>query len=129
MVDTHFSSKDRQAIGIAGEISALNYLQAQGLTLVVRNFRCKMGEIDLIMQERETLVFIEVRARSEQHYGGGAASITRAKQRKLIKTASFFLMKHPHYFEHPSRFDVIDAAPSQTGPTQIHWIPGAFSAF
>jgi putative endonuclease len=95
----------RQEIGQAGEDRALDHLQQQGLRLVCRNFRCKLGEIDLIMQEGSVLVFIEVRARANANFGGAAASITAAKQMRLIRAAQFFLLR---YKSPPSaRFDVI----------------------
>lgn len=80
----------RQA-GQAGEDAALDYLTKQGLTLVERNFRCKQGEIDLIMRERDTLVFVEVRKRANDKFGGAAASITHLKQARLITAAQIYL--------------------------------------
>ncbi|MDL2283900.1 YraN family protein [Oxalobacter sp. OttesenSCG-928-P03] len=85
--------KGRRQTGQAGEDEALAYLQKQGLTLVERNFHCRAGEIDLIMKDRDTLVFVEVRKRSKSHFGDAAASITRAKQLRLIKTAQWYLQK------------------------------------
>lgn len=95
----------RQAIGDAGEDAALSYLRERGLTLVERNFRCKGGEIDLVMQDREVLVFVEVRARAKASYGGAAASVTARKQVRLIVAAQVFLQgrREPP----PCRFDVI----------------------
>lgn len=84
---------ERQKIGANGEERALAYLQQQGLRLVERNFRCKMGEIDLIMRQDAVLVFVEVRARADDRHGGAAASITPAKQRRLIRTAQFYLQR------------------------------------
>lgn len=83
----------RQQTGTAGEDRALAYLQQQGLRLVERNFRCKMGEIDLIMRHDAVLVFVEVRARADDRHGGAAASITPAKQRRLIRAAQFYLQR------------------------------------
>ena len=83
----------RQQTGDAGEERALAYLQQQGLRLVERNFRCKMGEVDLIMRQDAVLVFVEVRARADDRHGGAAASITPAKQRRLIRAAQFYLQR------------------------------------
>lgn len=83
----------RQCIGAAGEAAALAHLQQNGLRLVERNFRCKAGEIDLIMRDRDTLVFIEVRARADLRHGGAAASITPAKQRRLVRAAQCYLQR------------------------------------
>lgn len=84
---------DTQAIGQAGEDQALAYLQAQGLRLLERNFRCQRGEIDLIMQDGQQLVFVEVRARKNSSHGGAAASVSAAKQRKLSLTAQYYLQR------------------------------------
>ena len=78
MTDQRRSSTIKQIAGDNAEDRALAYLLRQGLQLRTRNFRCKGGEIDLIMNERETLVFIEVRKRSSMRYGGAAASVTPA---------------------------------------------------
>lgn len=95
----------KQIDGQIGEDDALAYLQRKGLTLVERNFRCKGGEIDLVMQDQKTLVFIEVRKRADKNYGGAAASVTSAKQKRLIIAAQIFLQR---YRMPPAcRFDVI----------------------
>jgi putative endonuclease len=96
---------ERQISGQAGEDAALAHLAAHGLQLVERNFRCKGGEIDLIMQERGTLVFVEVRKRADGRYGGAAASVTLRKQARLVVAAHVFLQR---YTMPPAcRFDVV----------------------
>ena len=95
----------RQKTGAIGEDRALAYLQQQGLHPVARNFRCKTGEIDLIMRHEAVLVFVEVRARANDRHGGAAASITPAKQQRLIRTAQFYLQRLRSL--PPCRFDVI----------------------
>lgn len=99
------SLTERQRTGQAGEDHALAHLQQHGLSLVERNFRCKGGELDLVMQEGKTLVFVEVRKRADARHGGAAASITAAKQKRLIRAAQTFLLRHP--VPPPCRFDVI----------------------
>lgn len=95
----------RQIDGTAAEDEALEYLQRQGLSLVERNFRCKGGEIDLIMRDRQALVFVEVRKRADARHGGAAASITARKQARLIIAAQVFLQR---YRDLPAcRFDVV----------------------
>lgn len=96
---------DRQRTGLAGEDEALAYLKQRGLTLVERNFRCKGGELDLVMQDGQTLVFVEVRKRTDDRHGGAAASVTVAKQRRLIRASQTFLLRHSA--PPPCRFDVI----------------------
>lgn len=111
----------RQVQGQAGEDAALAHLSQQGLTLVTRNFRCKAGEIDLIMREQDSLVFIEVRKRARSDYGGAAASITPAKQRRLLRTAQFFLLR---YKTLPAcRFDVV-----AIDGERISWLKNAIEA-
>src|SRR3954463_15968508 len=96
---------DRQMQGRAGEDEALEYLTQRGLTLVERNFRCKGGEIDLIMQQHAMLVFVEVRKRADNRHGGAAASVTAAKQGRLIIAAQIYLQR---YRMPPAcRFDVV----------------------
>jgi putative endonuclease len=75
------------------EQRACDFLTAAGLTLVTRNWRCRLGEIDLIMRERETLIFVEVRKRSAQQFGGAGASISASKLKKLEAAISLYLAK------------------------------------
>jgi len=117
-----------QASGKLAEDQALLYLQRHGLKLVARNFRCKGGEIDLILSEpashagaQELLVFVEVRQRRSQSFGGAAASVTSAKQARLILAAEWFLLRYP---QAPAcRFDVL----AMDGGN-IDWIRQAFEA-
>ncbi len=99
------AQKTKKQSGQAGEDAALAYLQQQGLTLEARNFSCRMGEIDLVMKDRGTLVFVEVRKRSGGDFGGAIASITYAKQLRLVKTAQLFLQKLGR--EPACRFDAV----------------------
>lgn len=111
----------RQVEGDAAEDRALHYLQQYGLTLMQRNFRCKGGEIDLIMQESGALVFVEVRMRADTRHGGAAASVTARKQARLIIAAQVFLQR---YRMPPAcRFDVIAIDGSA-----IEWLKNAIEA-
>lgn len=94
-----------QLQGRLSEDRALDHLLLQGLALVTRNFSCKGGEIDLIMQDGPGLVFVEVRQRFDARNGGAAASVTPAKQRRLIIAAQVYLLRHKKV--PPCRFDVI----------------------
>lgn len=95
----------RQRAGDAGEDAALAHLQQHGLTLVERNFRCRGGELDLIMRDGATVVFVEVRRRASSAFGGAAASIGAAKQARLVAAALTWLQR---YRTPPAcRFDVI----------------------
>lgn len=112
-----------QAIGQDAEDDALAYLCQHGLKLVGRNFSCVTGEVDLIMRDHDYLVFIEVRARSSQDYGGGIASVTYGKRKKILKTASFYMMKHKVHDKFPVRFDVISI---DNKTSEVAWIKDAF---
>lgn len=113
--------------GRLAEDMACQYLQQQGLTLLQKNFHSRFGEIDLVMQHQQTLVFIEVRYRKNSDYGGPAASITQAKQQKIQKTALYFMQKKGH--EVNARFDVLAICGDNLHkPQQLHieWIKNAF---
>tara|TARA_R110002072_G_scaffold2252_2_gene18602 strand:+ start:68168 stop:68524 length:357 start_codon:yes stop_codon:yes gene_type:complete len=110
-----------QRLGNAAEQAALNHLESEGLQCIERNFSCKMGEIDLIMLDKNALVFVEVRLRNNPHHGSGADSVTRSKMRKLIRTAEFYLTKHPIPGNLDCRFDVVSM------DNKIDWIKNAFT--
>ncbi|MGJ7915022.1 YraN family protein [Massilia sp. LXY-6] len=95
----------KQELGRQGEESALAYLQRHGLVLIEANFRCKLGEIDLVMREEQTLVFVEVRQRADRSRGGAAASITPAKIRRIVRAAQVYLQRFQRL--PPCRIDVV----------------------
>ena len=100
-----FQRPSAVSLGRDAEARALAFLQQQGLTLIEKNFRCRAGEVDLIMHDVQTLVFIEVRSRKNQHFGGAAASVGPVKQQRLWRSASFYLLKFP---KPPAcRFDLV----------------------
>jgi putative endonuclease len=115
----------RRDLGNQAEQLALAYLQQAGLSLVERNFSSRYGEIDLIMQQMNTLIFIEVRSRSDKNYDI-AASIDRRKQRRIIQTAHHYLQCH-HPILPPCRLDVVTVDTSQQ-PPHIEWLRNAFTA-
>lgn len=106
--------------GIDAENQAAIFLSRHKLKLLARNYRCRFGEIDLIMQDGNTLVFVEVRMRSSEYYGGAAASITPSKQAKLIQTARHYLARQDD--DMPCRFDAILISENDT----IEWVQNAF---
>lgn len=110
----------QQVSGDAGEDLALAWLRQKGMTLVMRNFRCKGGEIDLVMQHGETLVFVEVRKRADRSHGGAAASITRHKQARLTIAAHIYLQRYR--MPPPCRFDVI-----AIDDGEIEWLQDAIA--
>lgn len=99
------SRTDQQQKGQLGEDAALAHLLSHGLVLVERNFLCKGGELDLVMRDGTHLVFVEVRRRRSRAFGGAAASITPAKQRRMKIAAQVFLLRYRKL--PPCRFDVI----------------------
>lgn len=113
-------SKGKQA-----EAAAQQWLEAKNYRLLNKNYACRLGEIDLVMLDKEILVFIEVRLRSHSHYGGAVASVDAKKQRKIIMTARHFLMCHPKYSQHICRFDVI-AFGNSADPSNPIWYKDAF---
>ncbi|MFT5722553.1 MAG: putative endonuclease [Motiliproteus sp.] len=107
-----------------------HYLQQQGLQFLQRNFSAACGEIDLIMQQQHTLVFIEVRYRRTALYGSAAESVDLRKQQRICKTAARFLQQQSHYKNYPCRFDVIACHPdNSSGALQIEWLTNAFDAY
>jgi putative endonuclease len=102
-------------------------LERAGLKPLARNYTTRHGEIDLVMLDRDTVVFVEVRYRVRADHGDALASITRGKQDKLIRTAQLWLAAHPHHAQRPCRFDVV----SYDGPAanaRMQWVRGAFEA-
>ncbi len=110
------------ALGHAAESRALEYLKARGLKLVQRNFRCKAGEIDLIMRDGNLVCFVEVRMRQSKRHLSGAESITHSKIRKLIRAAGVYLQVSGIPVDAEYRFDVVSIG------EDIEWIAGAFTA-
>lgn len=98
----------QKTMGKRGEDAAAAYLAKQGYRILARNYRCREGEIDLVAQEGEFLVFVEVKARSSTAYGYGRDAITPRKQAKIILTARYYLMEHHPDEPPPCRFDVAE---------------------
>lgn len=113
--------------GAEAETLACNYLTAHGLALVERNFRSRHGEIDLVMHDRDNLVFVEVRYRRESRYGSSAESVDRRKQARITACARFFIQRHPQSGNRPCRFDVMAISGDLLQP-RIEWIRDAFPA-
>ena len=118
---------DRNAIGARVERAASAFLQRKGLIEVAANARYRDGELDLVMHDGDTLVFVEVRHRRSDGHGGGAASVDAAKCRKLVRAAQRFLLEHPRLAELPCRFDVVEASGDPDAP-RLNWLRDAFRA-
>ncbi len=117
---------DRQALGAAAEDAACSTLTARGLRLLARNVRFRFGELDLVMQEGDTLVFVEVRRRKACGFGDGAASVDRRKRRRIILAARAWLQRRRGAPALPCRFDVV-AVSGLDGALDVDWIRDAFS--
>lgn len=116
----------RSLSGSLAEQQALEYLEAAGLTTVCRNFRCRLGEIDLIMRDGEYLVFVEVRYRSGSGFVSAAQSVDRRKQRKIARSARLFMSRQPALCDLPARFDVVAIERAAGVPLRIQWLRDAF---
>lgn len=115
---------DKQVVGDHAEHLAIAKIEGAGLRVLERNYRVRGGEIDCIAIDGETLVFVEVRYRKNQRFGGAAASIDQRKQQRIIHAAQVYLLKHPRHANRPCRFDCIllDALNADT----MEWIKDAF---
>lgn len=114
------SRPDARRIGDDKEALARRYLESHGLRHVAHNVRCRHGEIDLVMRDDQVLVFVEVRYRRSERFGGAVASIDRRKQARLIAAAGFYLQRHPT--DLPCRFDVVAIGADD----RIQWLKNAF---
>ena len=114
---------ERQRLGSAAEERAARLLQLAGYEILARNFRCRMGELDIVARRGTLLVIAEVRLRSSSRFGGAGASITAAKRARIVRAARFLLARRPHLAALAVRFDTLLLA-SCAGP--IEWIEGAF---
>lgn len=110
-------------LGREAEAIAADFLQQQGLALVASNYSCRFGEIDLIMRDGKTLVFVEVRMRSNPDFGGAGMSITASKQLKLSRTAEHYLQQ---FGSVACRFDAI--LMNRPCTDNIEWVRNAFDA-
>lgn len=124
-------NKKTHSKGKSAELKAKKYLQKNDLALVSQNYRCKGGEIDLIMKDGSTLVFIEVRYRRKNEYGSSEESVDIHKQRRIIHAATHYLHTHPSMQSCACRFDVIALCQDSqnTARLQFNWIKHAFDAF
>lgn len=117
----------RQLLGNRAERSAERLLTDAGLRLLARNYRCKQGELDLVMREADTVVFVEVRYRRKNQWGSAVETVDWRKQKRLIAAAHHYLITHPHLVDRPCRFDVVAAEGNPADPGAYRWIREAFT--
>ena len=114
------------SIGKVTEEFAKQYLVQQGLVFIDNNVHCRQGEIDLVMQEGQTFVFVEVKYRKNNHFGGAISAVSQAKQHKIKHCVAFFLHKtNLNEYNTPCRFDVI-ALDGDINQPQVTWLKNAF---
>lgn len=121
MVRTH-----NRVVGDKAEQLALQFLQQRGLTLLKRNFQCRLGELDLVMLDDRCVVVVEVRYRGNRSLVAAGQTIDRRKQAKIIRTTALFLAWNERYASLPLRFDVIGIDVDADGSVQTNWIRDAF---
>lgn len=117
-------SHSRQRLGRRGEDLASRYLKNRGYTIIARNYRTKLGEIDIIAKNPSAIVFVEVKTRTGKMYGPPAASVTIKKQRQISRVALSYLSKH-NLTDAPARFDVVSVLFTDDAP-QVELIENAF---
>ncbi|MFM1896716.1 MAG: hypothetical protein RLZZ385_1790 [Pseudomonadota bacterium] len=118
--------RDKRAFGATQELLALGYLQREGLRLVERNYQCRLGEIDLILQDGDQLVFLEVRFRKNHDHGSALETVDHRKQRKLLLCAQHYLMRRRVDARVNCRFDVLGITCDSQGQHEFTWITNAF---
>lgn len=118
----------RMQRGVVAEDMAAQYLQLRGLKILARNLRCKAGELDLVCLDEGVLAIVEVRQRGSVKFGGALASVTWAKQRKIIRAVRFFLRREKHWQNFSIRFDVLAIEGLPDGTHRIDWAKDAFRA-
>ena len=114
-----------QTLGTIGEELAFHYLAAHGYKVLLRNYECVIGEIDLIAKHEGVLVFVEVKTRSSCEMGSPAESVTQAKRHQIVKTASYYLKRYG-IKDAPCRFDVVSVLMPSGREAEIELIPDAF---
>ena len=116
--------------GMHAEALAREYLKGKGLVCLQRNYRCRVGEIDLVMGDGDDIVFVEVRFRSRNDFGSPAESVHRGKQARIIRAAQHYRQRASSHRERPCRFDVVSVSPYGANGAQyrLEWITDAFEA-
>ena len=119
-------ANDHSAVDMKNEI--VEYLESLGYHILVRNFRCRFGEIDLIAKQDDTYIFIEVKYRTGRTAGDPTSAVDGKKQKKISKTADYYRMLHQIPMDVPCRFDVVTVTADANSAWQVDWLPAAFDA-
>lgn len=115
-----------QRSGQAAEALARQHLERHGLRLLASNWSCRRGELDLVMLDADTVVFVEVRYRRHTAWGGAIESVDARKREKLAAAATHFLQQESRWAKHPCRFDVVAINAEGNAPPRLNWIQNAF---
>jgi len=113
--------------GVAEQLAA-EYLQARGVLILARNLRCRAGELDLVGLDDSVLAIVEVRQRVSSDFGGALGSVTRGKQRRIIRATRYFWHCRPEWRDRVMRFDVLAVQGMPNGSQRVLWIKDAFRA-
>jgi putative endonuclease len=119
---------DRAALGKSAEDIAVGFLERNGLVVLMRNYKRKAGELDVVAREADVLVVVEVRTRSTEHFGGAAASVDGWKQHKIIRATTQLLQQRKDLAQLRVRFDVIVVHGPRDEDPKVEWIKHAFEA-
>lgn len=122
---------NKNGLGALGEDYACEVLKTHGYSVLDRNFRSRFGELDIVARKEGYLCFVEVKTRSERSIGRPAESVTPSKQKKIMKTAEYYIVRHPSLLERDGlqpRFDCIEVFASEDKPVAYEYIKNAFSA-
>lgn len=119
---------DLRQKGTTAEAAARDFLVARGMTLLLENYRCRLGELDLVLLERGVLVIVEVRLRGSSRFGGAGESVDNFKQRRIVRATNHLLLVRRDLRRLPIRFDVIAFDAAAPAANSIQWIRGAFDA-
>ncbi len=117
---------DTRVVGSGAERAAEQFLIRKGLETLTRNFRCRLGEIDLVALDDDELVFVEVRYRGPGSFSRAGLTVDMHKQRKLIRTAALYVGRNPQFGLNVMRFDVVAIDVDDQGKPSIEWIRDAF---
>ncbi|UVE18595.1 YraN family protein [Pseudomonas sp. LS44] len=120
------TSESTQSRGRAAEQSARQHLERQGMRLLAQNWLCRRGELDLVMLDGDTVVFVEVRYRRYAAWGGALESVDGRKQEKIARAAEHFLQQESRWSKHPCRFDVIAIDAGDQSLARMNWVKNAF---
>jgi len=116
------------SLGRAWEARAARYLADNGIELIAHGYRCRLGELDLVCSDGQTLVVVEVRARQSGSHGSAVETVGPQKRQRIVRATRHFLMRHPNWFARPIRFDVIAIDGIDQPVPRITWVRNAFDA-